>query len=87
MVEHNVVVMAAVSDQDDPRLNLIPILWNLCSEPVGGIKFWDPVEGSDTGDPSWVIVMIEYLFAFQFWCCKLCVENRWGGGRKHWFVN
>ena len=29
---------------------------------------------------------MEYLFAFQFWYSKLCVENRWGrreGGRKH----
>ena len=22
---------------------------------------------------------MEYLFAFQFWYCELCVENRWGG--------
>ena len=33
---------------------------------------------------------MEYLFAFQFWYCKLCVENQWGGregSRKHFFVN
>ena len=41
------------------------------------------VENSDTGGPSSTTVRIEYLFAFQIWCCKLCVENRWVGGRKH----
>ena len=30
---------------------------------------------------------MEYLFAFQFWCCECYMENRWGGGRKHWFVD
>ena len=30
---------------------------------------------------------MEYLFAFQFWYCELCVKNRWGGGRKPCFVN
>ena len=50
-----------------------------------GIKFWDPVEDSDTGDPSSLIVKMEYIFAFQCWYCELCVENRWRGGRKHLF--
>ena len=40
-----------------------------------GIKFWDPVEDSDTGGPSLITVRLEYLFAFQFWYCKLCVEK------------
>ena len=41
------------------------------------------IEGSDTS----ITVKMEYLFAFQFWFCELCVECRWGGGRKHCFVN
>ena len=32
----------------------------------------------DTGGPT--SVRMEYLFASQFWYCKLCVENGWGGG-------
>ena len=52
----------------------------------GGIKFWDPVEDSDTGGPSSITVRMNHLFAFQFWFCELCVENQWGGGRKHCFV-
>ena len=30
-------------------------------------------------------VMMEYLHAFQYWYCELCLENRWD--RKHCFVN
>ena len=54
------------------RLNLmgsqfsIPVLWNLSSESVGSIKFLDPVEDSDTGGLSSIIVRMEYLFAFQY---------------------
>ena len=82
------------------RLNLmssqfyIPISRNLRSESVvvggwgeGGIKFWDLVEDSNAGGPSSITIRMEYLFAFQFWYCELCVENQWGGGRKHCFVN
>ena len=60
----------------------------MCTESVegGGIKFWDPVEDSDTGGLSSISVRIEYQFAFQFWYSELCVENRWGGGRRHCFV-
>ena len=70
-----------VPNQCNARLNpmgsqfSIPILWNLCSESVGDIKFWDPVEGSDTSHPSSITVRMEYLFAFQFWCCEFCVKN------------
>ena len=53
----------------------------------GGIKFWDPVEDYDTGSPSSITVRREYLLAFQYWYCELCVENGWGGGRKNCFVN
>ena len=51
----------------------------------GGINCWDPVEDSDTGGPSSITVRMEYLRAFQYWYCELCLENRWG--RKHCFVN
>ena len=96
MVEHSVVVMTAVLNQDDPMdlflfwLNPIGSQFstqNLCSESVGSIKFWDPVGGFDTGDPSWITLRMEYLFAFQFWCCELRVKNQWGGDRKNWFLN
>ena len=52
----------------------------------GTIKFWDTVEDSDTSGPSSSNISTEYLFAFQYWYCEPCVENRWGGGRKHCFV-
>ena len=86
MVEHSVVVMSA-------RLNpmgsqfLILVWRNLCSESVGDIKFWDPAEDSDTGGASSITVRMEYVFAFEFWYCELCVKNWWGAGRKHYFVN
>ena len=54
---------------------------------MGGTKFWDPVEDSDTGGTSSINVRMEYVLAFQYWYCELCVENQWGGGRKHCFVN
>ena len=65
----------------------IPVLWNFCSESMGGIKRWDPAEGSNTDGPSSVTVRIEWLFALQLLCCEICVENQWGGGRKHCFIN
>ena len=77
MVEHSVVVMSA-------RLNpmgsqfLILVWRNLSSELVGD---------TDTGSASSVSVRMKYVFAFEFWYCELRVENRWGGGRKHCFVN
>ena len=86
MVEHRVVVMSA-------RLNpmcsqfLIPVLWNLGSELVEGIKFWDPVEDSDTGSLTLITVRMECVFAFQYWYCELCGQNQWGEGRKHCFLN
>ena len=52
----------------------------------GDIKFWDPVEDSDTGGLSSITVRMKPLFAFQFWYWELCVENQWGGGRKHCLV-
>ena len=48
----------------------------------GYIKFWDPAEDSNNSDPSSITFRMKYLFAFQFWCCKLCLENQWGGGRS-----
>ena len=35
----------------------------------GGIKFWDPNWGIDTGGPNSITVRMEYLLAFQFWYC------------------
>ena len=37
------------------------------------------VEDSNTGTPGSITASMEYLLAFQFWYCKLCVENRWDG--------
>ena len=51
----------------------------------GGINCWDPVEDSETGGPSSITVSMEYLCAFQYWYCELCVEDQWG--RKLCFVN
>ena len=53
----------------------------------GSLKFRDPVEDSNTGRPSSIIVRMEYLLTFQYWYCELCVENQWREGRKHCFVN
>ena len=53
----------------------------------GSIKFWDQVEESNTGGPSTITVRMEYLLAFQYWYCELCMKNRWRGGRKHCFDN
>ena len=53
----------------------------------GGIKCWESVEDCNTGCPSSIIIRMEYLLAFQYWYCKLCVENQWGGGKKHCFIN
>ena len=86
VIEHSIVVVSA-------RLNpvgsqfMTPVLWNLCSESVGGTKFWDPFEDSETGSPSSVTVKMEYVFHFPNWYCEFCVENQWGRGRKHRFVN
>ena len=86
VVEHSVAVMM-------DRLNLmgsqfsIPVSWNLCSESVAALNFWDPVEYSNTGGLSSVIIRMEYLLAFQYWYWELWAENRRGGGRKHCFVN
>ena len=65
----------------------IPFLLNLCSESVEAQNFEILFEDSDSGGPSLNTVMMDYLFASQFWYCELCVENRWEGGRKHCFVN
>ena len=65
MIEHSVAVTTLGSQSRRSQLNpmgsqfLIPVLWNLCSEPVGDIKLWDPVKDSDTGGPSSIIVMME----------------------------
>ena len=60
----------------------IPILWNLyLNQWEHKIKIL--VEDSDTGGTGSIAVRMEYLFAFQSWYIELCVENRWGGGRKH----
>ena len=40
-----------------------------------------------TSRPTLITVRIEYLRAFQFWYCEFYVENQWGRGRKHCFVN
>ena len=64
----------------------IPALWNLCSKSVGSWDFEILVGKSGFGSPSLITVRIEFLFAFQLWYCEF-VWNRWGGVRKHYFVN
>ena len=59
----------------------------LCSESVGAENFEILVEDSDTGSPSSITVSMNYLFAFQFWCCELYMKDWWEGERKHYFVN
>ena len=54
-------------------------LLNLRSESVGAYNFEIIADDSYTGGPSSFTVRMEYLFAFQFWYCKLCVENPWWG--------
>ena len=49
------------------------------------IKFWDPVEESDTSEVSSITVRMEYLFVFQFWYIELCVENQFRGRQKVFF--
>ena len=48
----------------------ISVLSDFCSESVEIL-----VEDSSTGSPSSFIVRIEYLFAFQFRYCELCMET------------
>ena len=86
VVEHSFVVMSARLNPMCSQIP-IPVLWNLCSELVRGIKCWDSIKDSDTGGSTSITVRMEYLLAFQYWYCEFCVENRWGGGRKHCFVN
>ena len=53
----------------------------------GGIRFCGPGWGLQHWDPSSITVWMAYSFTSQIWCCELCVENQWVGGRKHYFVN
>ena len=50
-----------------------------------GIKFWNTGEDFDTLGPSLITARMEYLLAFQYLYCELCVENQWGRGKKHCF--
>ena len=47
----------------------------------GGIIFVILAGDFNTGGPSLITVGMEYLFAFQFWCCERSVGNQWGGGQ------
>ena len=53
----------------------ISALLNLCSESVGASNFEILAEDSDTSSPSPITVRMEYLFALQFWYCKLCAKK------------
>ena len=53
---------------------------------LGAWSFGILVEDSDTGGPRSVDVRMECLFAYQFWYWELCIENLWGGGRKHFLL-
>ena len=84
VVEHIVVVTSARLNPMGNQFS-IPVL-KFVFRISGGIKFWDPVEDSNTSGPSLSTVWMEYVFAFQYWYCKLCGKNWWRGGRKHCFV-
>ena len=44
----------------------------------GRIRFRNPGWGLQyTSSLSSITVRMEYLFAFQFWYCELCVKKRW----------
>ena len=75
VVEHSVVVMSA-------RLN--PIGSQFVQNQWSMI-FWESIKDSDTGGLSSIPIRMEYLLAFKYWYCELCVENRWGRSRKHYF--
>ena len=52
------------------------VLLNLCLESMEA-KNLEILGGEpNIGSPSSFTVRMEYLFAFQFWYCELCVENR-----------
>ena len=78
-VGHSVVVISARLNPMGSQFSIPLNKW--------GIKFWHPVENSDTGGPSLTTIRMEYLLDFQYWYCGLCVENQWGRGRKYCFVN
>ena len=86
VVEHGTVAMGVSSQQIDPRLNLmdsqflIPVLWNLCSESVGGIKFWGQVEDSETGSPSSITIKMESHICFSI--LILLTLTLYGRGRQ-----
>ena len=46
---------------------------------MGTWNFVIVAEDSDTGGPSVVGAMMEYLFVYQCWYWELWVENLWGG--------
>ena len=81
VVEHSAVVMNAISQS-----RRLPdwILWvanfrfpfyKTCVQNQWGHKILRPSWGT------------QGLICFQFWYCELRVENRWGGGRKHFLKN
>ena len=84
VVQHSVVVW--VRDGIILAANYRFPFYEIWVQNQWDIKFWDTVEDSDTSGPSSSNISTEYLFAFQYWYCEPCVENRWGGGRKHCFV-
>ena len=63
----------------------IHVLQNLCSEAVGEWDFVVLVEDFDAGGPSSIIVRMEYLISIKFGVVNIFVENKGGGGRKHYF--
>ena len=81
-LEHNAVVMTAGSKS---RRSQTQSHWQEFSISVQRI-FEILVEDSDTGGPISLAGRMKYLFVFQFWCCELCFNDQWGGGRNHCFV-
>ena len=83
-VQHIVEVMTPGSQSRRTQIESmgsqfsISVLLNLCSESVEAKSFEILVEDSFTCSPSSGTVRIESLFAFQFWYCGLCEENRQG---------
>ena len=50
IAEHSAVIISARLNPMRSQIS-IPVLWNLCSESVGCIKFWNRVKDSDTDGP------------------------------------
>ena len=59
----------------------------ICVQNQWGHKTLNPIEDSDIGGQSSIIVRMEYLLAIRYWHSEPCAENQWGRSKKHCFAN